>query len=125
VVRLSRAEFERLVAQAVDALPPKVARHLENVEIVVEDAPTPEELESAGQDPDETLLGIYQGVPQSQRGSWYGSVLPDRIILYQRPIEAAARTKPGIRREVHITLLHEIGHHFGLDESELAEAGYE
>jgi predicted Zn-dependent protease with MMP-like domain len=125
MARLSRAEFERLVAQAIRDLPPPFLERLENVEVVVEAAPTLEELESAGVEPDGTLLGLYQGIPQSERGSWYGNVLPDRIVIYQHPIEAGARTRREIREEIRLTLMHEIGHHFGLDEDELADAGYE
>ena len=123
--RVTRAEFQKLVARAVDSLPPRFLRRLENVEVVVEDEPTDEELELAGVEPGGTLLGLYHGIPQSQRGSWYGSMLPDRIVIYQRPIEAAARTRREIQKEVRITLMHEIGHHFGLHEDELADAGYE
>lgn len=123
--RLSRAEFEKLVAQAVESLPPRFLERLENVEVMVESAPTREDLEDAGIEPGRTLFGLYQGVPQTQRGTWYGSVLPDRIVIYQRPIEAVAQNRQEIRKEIRITLMHEIGHHFGLGEDELSEAGYE
>ncbi|HSB81265.1 MAG TPA: metallopeptidase family protein [Candidatus Methylomirabilis sp.] len=125
MVRLSRTEFEKLVARAVEGLPPRFLARLQNVEVVVESQPTEEERQRAGIEPGSTLLGLYQGIPQTQRGSWYGSVLPDRIVIYQRPIEALAGTLREIRRQVRITLMHEIGHHFGLDEDELSEAGYE
>jgi len=123
--RLTRQDFERLVSHAVDLLPPAFLERLENVEVVVQAAPTREDLESAGLEPGESLFGLYQGVPQNERGTWYGNVLPDRIVIYQRPIEAVARTRREIRDEIRITLMHEIGHHFGLDEDELADAGYE
>jgi predicted Zn-dependent protease with MMP-like domain len=123
--RLSRAEFEKLVAQAVDSLPPNFLAKLENVEVVVEREPTEEDLEQAGVEPGGTLLGLYQGVPQTERGTWYGNMLPDRIIIYQRPLEAVARDRREIRKEIRITLMHELGHHFGLGEDELSEAGYE
>jgi predicted Zn-dependent protease with MMP-like domain len=124
-MRLSRAEFERLVAQAVESLPRKFLRRLENVDVVVEDEPTEEDLELAGIEPGGTLLGLYHGVPQSQRGPWYGNLLPDRIVIYRRPIEAVARDRREIRKEIRITIMHEIGHYFGLAEDDLAEAGYE
>ncbi len=124
-MRLSRAAFERLVAQAVEALPPRFLEHLQNVEVVVESAPTVEELHLAGVEPGGTLLGLYQGIPQTQRGTWYGSVLPDRIVIYQNPIESVAGTRREIRRQVQVTIMHEVGHHFGLREGELADAGYE
>jgi predicted Zn-dependent protease with MMP-like domain len=124
-VRLGRAEFERLVAQAVESLPPKFLTRLENVDVVVEEEPSEEDLELAGIQPGSTLLGLYHGVPQSQRGPWYGNLLPDRIVIYQRPIEAVARDRREIRKEIRITIMHEIGHYFGLAEDDLAEAGYE
>lgn len=124
-MRLRRAEFERLVAQAVESLPPKFLTRLENVDVLVEEQPTEEDLELAGIEPGGTLLGLYHGVPQSQRGPWYGNLLPDRIVIYQRPIEAVARDRREIRKEIRITIMHEIGHYFGLAEDDLAEAGYE
>ncbi len=124
-MRLRRAEFERLVAQAVESLPPTFLTRLENVDVVVEEEPTEEDLELAGIEPGSTLLGLYHGVPQSQRGPWYGNLLPDRIVIYQRPIEAVARDRREIRKEIRITIMHEIGHYFGLAEDDLADAGYE
>jgi predicted Zn-dependent protease with MMP-like domain len=124
-MRLGRAEFEKLVAQAAESLPEHFLRRLENVDVVVEDEPTAEDLELAGVERDGMLLGLYHGVPQSQRGPWYGNILPDRIVIYQRPIEAVARDRREIRKEIRITLMHEIGHHFGLAEDDLAEAGYD
>jgi predicted Zn-dependent protease with MMP-like domain len=123
--RLSRREFEGLVEQEVESLPPTFVRRLDNVEVVVEDEPSQEDLELAGVEPGGTLFGLYHGVPQSERGTWYGNTLPDRIVIYQRPIEAVARDRREIRRQVRITLMHEIGHYFGLAEDDLAEAGYE
>ncbi len=125
LVRLSRVAFERLVAQAVESLPPRFLAHLQNVDVVVEREPTEEELQQAGVGPGGTLLGLYQGIPQTQRGTWYGSVLPDRIVIYQGPIESIAGTRREIQRQVQITIMHEIGHHFGLRERDLADAGYE
>jgi len=124
-MRLGRAEFEKLVAQAAESLPEHFLNRLENVDVVVEDEPTAEDLELAGVERGGTLLGLYHGVPQNQRGSWYGNILPDRIVIYQRPIEAVARDRREIRKEIRITLMHEIGHHFGLAEDDLDEAGYD
>jgi len=125
VPRVPRAEFQKLVARAVELLPPRFLARMENVGVVVEDEPTDEDLELAGVEPGGTLLGLYHGIPQSERGSWYGNMLPDRIVIYQRPIEAVARNRREIQKEIRITLMHEIGHHFGLGEDELSEAGYE
>ena len=122
---LSRQEFRRLVSEAIASLPPQVAERLQNVEVVVEDRPTREELALAGVEPPETLFGLYTGTPLTERGSWYGLVLPDKITLYQRSIEEACRTRRQVREQIRTTLMHEIGHHFGLSEDELEEAGYE
>ncbi len=120
---LSREQFNRLVAEAVERLPPRFGERMQNVEIVVEDAPTPEDLEGTGVPEGGSLYGLYVGVPLSQRGTWYGNVLPDRIVLFQRPIQAGCRTRWEIRRQIRTTLVHEIGHHFGMSEEELREAG--
>lgn len=122
---LSEGEFRRLVGRAVRGLPAEVLRRLDNVEVVVEERPTAEELETAGVEPGGTLLGLYTGVPLTQRGTWYGGVLPDKITLFQRPIQEMCRTRREVIRQIRITLMHEIGHHFGLGEDELAEAGME
>ena len=124
-VALSREEFRRLVSQAIVSLPSGVAGRLANVEVVVKDCPTSEELAMAGTDPRATLFGLYTGIPLTDRSSSYGMVLPDKITLYQRSIEEGCRTKQEIQAQIRTTLLHEIGHHFGLSEDELEEAGYE
>jgi len=111
--------FERLVARALDSLPPELARLLENVAVVIEEEPGAEELESVGLDADrDELFGLYQGVPLSERDSFYGE-LPDRVVIYRGPIERCCRTAGEIRREVRDTVVHELGHHFGLDEEDM------
>ncbi len=122
---LSREEFRQLVARAVESLPSRVIERLSNVDIVVKARPTSEELAMAEIDPRETLFGLYTGIPLTKRSSSYGMVLPDKITLYQRSIEEGCRTKEEIQMQIRTTLLHEIGHHFGLSEDELEEAGYE
>lgn len=118
---LSRAAFRRLVEESLRSLPSAFRRKLENVEIVVEDWPTPEDLRRAGVEPGGTLLGLYTGVPLLQRGTWYGGVLPDRITLFRRSLQALCQTRRELKRQIQITLMHEIGHHFGLGEEELEE----
>ena len=122
---LSRQEFRRLVSQAIASLPPQVIERLQNVEVVVNDWPTREELTMAGIEPPETLFGLYTGTPLTERGTSYGMVLPDKITLYQRSIEEVCRTKRQVQEQIRTTLMHEIGHYFGLSEDELEEAGYE
>ena len=122
---LSPLEFRRLVSQAIASLPPVVAQRLENVEVVVEDRPTRAELAMAEVEPPGTLFGLYTGTPLTERDSSYGMVLPDKITLYQRSIEEVCRTGGQVRDQIRITLMHEIGHYFGLSEEELEQAGYE
>ncbi|MEP6893865.1 MAG: metallopeptidase family protein [Gaiellaceae bacterium] len=106
--------FENHVRAALDSLPPDVAVALRNLAVVVED-------ENA-EDPD--LFGLYEGVPLPERGDDAGA-LPDRIAIYRRPLEAEFPDRRELEREIRITVLHEIGHYFGLDEERLAELGYE
>lgn len=118
-MRVSAKEFERLVAAALDGLPEDFAARLENVGVVVEEEPDPEELEALGLDPEEDdLFGLYLGVPLSERDSFYGS-LPDRIAIYRGPILRYCRSRREVIREVRDTVIHELGHHFGLDEDEM------
>jgi predicted Zn-dependent protease with MMP-like domain len=112
-------EFERLVARALDQLPTRFAELLENVVVVVEDEPTAEDLLSVGLDPDkDDLLGLYQGVPQPDRDSFYDS-LPDRVVLYRLPIVSLCTTHDEVVDEVRDTLIHELGHHFGLSDDDM------
>jgi predicted Zn-dependent protease with MMP-like domain len=107
--------FEDVVRAALDELPPKLARALENVAVVVEDE-NPE-------DPD--LFGLYHGVPLPERGSGYAGQLPDKISIYRLPLEDAYGHDPEeLREEIRITVLHELAHYFGIDEDRLDELGY-
>jgi len=118
---LSRQTFKRLVEEAIRSLPPPFLARLRNVDVVVEEHPTVQELSAAGVEPPDTLLGLYTGVPLTERGSWYGNVLPDKITLYQRPMQALCRSRQELRQKVREVLMHEIGHHFGLTDRELEE----
>lgn len=113
------ARFRRLVAQAVNSLPDEILRLLDNVEIVVEPFPTPDQLQRAGVRPPDTLLGLYEGVPRTARGDAYNLTLPDKITLFQKPIEAISRNEEEVYRHIQETLLHEIAHHFGFDEEQI------
>ena len=120
--RTDRRIFARIVAEVVAALPEPFRGRFENVAIVVEDWPDPEtDAETAASaDGEETdLLGLYQGVPYGERQSDYNLVLPDRITIYRQPILAASRTEAEAREEIRLTVLHEIGHYFGLGDDEL------
>ncbi len=116
---MDRARFERLVAEAVDKLPDEFHEKLANIDVVVERQPTFRQLAEAGLKSGETLLGLYEGIPQTERGRYYGLVVPDKITIFQRPIEAQCRNDVEIRSQIRGTVLHEIAHHFGIDDDRL------
>ena len=133
VEQARRQRFERIVIRALDGLSPEVVAMLDNVEIIVEDEPTAEQLalgqgypdpyESAGDDGEETLFGLYEGVPLTRRGSDYHLVPPDRITIFRGPLERAYTSPQAIAREVRVTVMHELGHHLGFEESGLETLG--
>ncbi len=124
MILLSREDFESLVDEALSSLPEEVQRWLDNVAIVVADRPSPEQQARTGLGPGSLLFGLYEGVPKTRRGVTYGEVVPDKILIFQRPIEMVCRTPAQVRSQVRRTVLHEIGHHLGLDEDELEDSGY-
>ena len=111
--------------RAIRSLPPRFAERLHNVAIVVADEATPAQRRAAGINPDEDLYGLYEGVPQPQRSATYGLVLPDKITLFQRAIEVDCRSEQEIARQVRHTLIHELAHHFGIDDNRLDELGFD
>lgn len=117
------ATFEQLVDEALESLPADIAGWLDNVAIVIAEWPTPQQLAQAGLGPGDMLLGLYVGVPKTQRGFTYGESIPDKILIFRQPIQRLNRTPDRIRAQVRRTVLHEIGHHFGLDEAQLRAAG--
>ena len=121
--QMKRKAFERLVQCAVEELPAEFREKLENVAILVEDHPTPEQLKRMEISEDDDLLGLYEGIPLTERGI-DSPLYPDRIWIFQRPIEDSCETDEEIVEEVRITLVHEIAHFFGLDDDYLEELGY-
>ena len=120
-----RAQFEDLVVEAIDGLPDDILRLLDNVEIVVADAPSAAQLAEAGVlDKDELLLGLYEGIPLTDRTSGYGMVLPDKISLFQGALESVCPDAETLRREVRVTVIHELAHHFGISDRRLRELGW-
>lgn len=118
---MTRERFRRLVAEAVDTIPRRFRRHLKNIAIVVEDEPSPQLLAEMEIEPPDTLFGLYQGVPLTERRWDYGNTLPDRITIFQFPIEDVSETEDDVVTEIGETLIHEVGHFFGLSEDELEE----
>ena len=115
MIDVPRARFEELVSEALDDIPPDLAALMDNVAVFVED-------DAPADDPD--LLGLYDGVPLTDRGEWYGGVLPDRILLYRNPINAICDTEDDVMDEVYTTVVHEVAHHFGIDDDRLHELGW-
>jgi predicted Zn-dependent protease with MMP-like domain len=116
------AEFRRLVQEAIDSLPEDILRHLKNVEVLVEWTASPEQRRKAGLRAREDLFGLYEGVPLTERGVTSGEpILPDRITIFQRPHERRYRTPERIRDAIRRTLIHEIAHHFGINDERLRE----
>jgi predicted Zn-dependent protease with MMP-like domain len=117
---MDRPSFNELVQNSLRRLPRRFKNKLKNISIEVEDSPSREILQDMGIDRG-TLLGMYQGVPLTERGWNYGNALPDRIVIYQRPIEQAAQSPAEIENLVLDTVVHEIGHYFGFDDEALYE----
>lgn len=111
-------EFEKLVGEAIDSLPEEFAKRLDNVSVVVEDWPTPSQMKKMGLPTWALLFGLYQGVPQTKRGIYYSSI-PDKITIFKSSILRVSRTPEEIRAQVRTTVIHEIGHHFGLSDEQL------
>ncbi|HEY68264.1 MAG TPA: metallopeptidase family protein [Thermoflexia bacterium] len=120
---MDRRAFERLVAEALNDLPEIFREKLDNVEVVVQGWPSRETMRLTGVRHPAQLLGFYHGVPQTKRTHNYGLVLPDKITIYQRPIEMRCRTMEEIRATIHHVLCHEIAHHFGIGDERLREIG--
>ncbi len=118
---MDREKFEWLVARAVDSLPEEFRTKLENIDVVVEDWPTFGQLADVGLKDDETLLGLYEGVPLTRRSSHYGLVPPDKITIFRRPIEAKCRYVDQITAEIQRVVRHEIAHHFGIGDARLEQ----
>lgn len=121
---LDAATFEQLIAEALDELPPFFQDRMHNVEVLVRSWPTRADLAEAGLPRGFTLLGLYHGIPLTERTQGYHLVPPDTITLFQGPIEAAAGQDPdAVREQVRRTVIHEIAHHFGISDDRLRELG--
>jgi predicted Zn-dependent protease with MMP-like domain len=117
--RTDRRTFDHLVREALAALPEAFQERISNLAVVVEEWPAAEDAAEMGADEDGGLLGLYQGVPYGERESGYSMVLPDRITIYRQPILEICRSEAEAREEIRQTVVHEIGHYFGLGDDEL------
>jgi predicted Zn-dependent protease with MMP-like domain len=118
---MTRERFTILVEEALRGIPRRFRDAMKNIAIVVEDEPSQELLEDMDMEPGDTLFGLYQGTPLTEREAGYGNALPDRISIYQIPIEEACENEEDIRQCVAETVIHEFGHYFGLSEEEIEE----
>ena len=118
---MERQRFEELVRQALDELPEEIAQRMSNVDVEVQELPTSDQLRSTGVPAGRTLLGLYQGIPLTRRTSGYQMVPPDRIIIFQRPLEMVARNDADLVQRVQATVIHEVAHHFGISDRRLRE----
>ena len=113
VLLMGRHEFERVVGEALDLIPPELGEMMDNLVVVVEDA-----------HPQEDLLGLYEGVPLTERHDYGGMVMPDRVTIYRIPICAMCDSSDEVREEVAVTVVHEVAHHFGIEDDVLHELGW-
>ena len=113
---MDRAKFEELVIAAIEQLPPEFQSKLENVDILVEDWPSKSQIRTLRLGHKGQLLGLYEGIPQTQRGNAYNLVLPDKITIFQKPIESMCHSESEMQAEIGSVVRHEIAHHFGTDE---------
>ena len=120
-MKLTREEFEEAVVSALKKLPKFIKEKMENVDMVVEDRAPQDLLSEMGLYSPSELLGLYQGVPLDRRGFYYGNVLPDKITLFQIPIESICKTKEEIKEKIREVVIHEGGHYFGLNDERLEE----
>ena len=119
---MERQTFERLVRVALGMIPEDFRRRLENVDVIVEDWPSPDQLAGHLVDDSQLLLGLYEGVPLTERAD-YLAILPDRITIFQRSIESICESNEEIIEEIRATVIHEVAHHFGIDDERLHELG--
>ncbi len=120
-MRLTRKEFEEAVVVALKGLPAFFKKKMENIDVVVEDEAAEELLSDMGLRSPSELLGLYQGIPLDRRGFFYGNVLPDKITLFQRPIESSCGTEEDVKERIRDVVIHEVGHFFGLSDERLRE----
>ena len=118
---MTRRDFEQLVEEALLTIPRRFRKEIRNVAVIVEDEPAPDVLDDLGIEPPDTLFGLYQGTPLTERSWSHGTTLPDRIVIYQRPIEEECEDEDEIVATIGETVIHEFGHYFGLSEDEIEE----
>ena len=117
--KVTQSEFETIVADAIDSLPEKYGTRIQNVVFVSEDSPTPEQRRKFHLHNNQTLYGLYEGIPLPSRGAQYNLVLPDKITIFKHPIEAGSNSLEELKEEVRHTVWHEVAHYFGLEHDQI------
>ena len=123
-MKLSQAEFDRIVKQAIKRIPREFREHLENIVIAVQKRPSRALLQEVGMSPHETLLGLYRGVSLERRSITAPPLFPDTIFLFQEPLEEMCSSIEEMKQQIEKTVVHEIAHYFGISEERLADLGY-
>lgn len=124
-MKLGNREFDRIVKKAIARIPEEIRLHLDNILITVQKRPDPAMLEEMGYPPDEPILGVYWGVPLSERSVGEPPLYPDTIFIFKEPLEEMCTTREELEDEIEITVVHEVAHFLGMSEERLAELGYE
>ena len=124
MIHLSDSEFDRLVKEALECLPEEFDQYMENLSVEVQQRPDPKLLREMPMEPGELLMGLYQGVPLTEKSVTMPFEYPQRILLFKRNIEQVCDSEDDVVDEIYYTVLHEVGHHFGFSEDELDELGY-
>ncbi len=123
MIKVSEEVFVQLVEEAIDSIPEALRSEIENVEIIVQEWPTEEQIRQVSERRDIMLLGLYEGIPRTKRGVWYGQVLPDKITIFRQPLMQLSTDVDNLRARVRHTVIHEIAHHFGISDARLRELG--
>lgn len=121
MVDLNEEHFEKIVSDAIDAIPEPFGSNINNLAFVVEDLPNQYQRKKLDLHPDESLYGLYEGIPLPARGSGYNLVLPDKITIFKKPLEAHSNSVEELIKKVHHTIWHEVAHYFGLDHDKIHE----
>ena len=124
-MKLARQKFEVLVARALDGLPELIGERMDNIDVVIEEWPAREQYRRLGLNPDEWLFGLYEGTPLLERGITSAPLLPDKITIFKGPLEEACENEDQVAEEIRRTVVHEVAHHFGIDEDRLRDLGYD
>ncbi|RPI18546.1 MAG: metallopeptidase family protein [Ignavibacteriae bacterium] len=123
-MQVSEEEFQLLMEQTMESIPEVFKKRMDNIVFLVEPFPSDSDLSRLGMKDGRNLLGLYSGIPYSQRSTWYTGAMPDRIILFQQNIEAVCKTKEQLINKIKEVVIHEIAHYFGMDEKQIRDAGY-